>query len=1126
VSTPSGEIAELSGDQRKQLLSNVLRDLADSSSHYPLSFAQERLWFLDRFETNSPLYNIPLAMRLPTAMDPGALDRALNLIVARHEALRTTFQVIDGTPAQVVEPQLEIDLQLTDLTAVGQERREQIAQELAGHEAREPFDLKKGPLLRARLLRMAANDYLFLLTIHHIVSDGWSMGLLMQELQAFYGAELSGRSADLPALPMQYGMFAKRQRRELRGELLERLLEYWREQLDNAEQTLLLPTDYLRPPVRAFRGDFHPLEIPAATLHRLKRLAQQNGATLFMVLMAAFNVLLGRYSGATDLSVGTPIANRMNADTEQLIGFFVNTLVIRSDLSGDPPFNELLLRVREATLGAYSHQELPFSRVVETLQPDRDLARNPLFQVMLVLQNTPGVGGPRGGGSDSSSAHAGTAPDMVSGTAKFDLTLTLMESDAALKGGIEYDIDLFRPSTIQVMARQLKVLLAALGERPATRLSLLPLSDDEERQSLRKWAVGAPVQYGDQPHLAAEVLRRAAEHPERTAVQYGEAALSYAGLVAEAVRIAHALTDKGVAVEERVGLWLEPSPRLVAAMLGVWLAGAAYVPLDLDSPTDRIKYALKKSGVRIVVTDGIARERLPRGLTRLLDLDKARLERFPEVPPARAIHQHGLAYVMFTSGSTGTPKGVAVTHRNLLWLLTTGDDYTPIRPGLRVAQGASCVFDASTFEIWAALGRGATVVGLAKETLLQPERLVEALLSQGIDLLYLTAALFHELASKRPTAFATLECLLVGGDVVDPRLTAAVLANGGPLRLVHVYGPTEATVFSSTHAVPTATALPRSLSIGKPIPGTTSYVLDANLEPAPVGIPGELYIAGDGLARGYLEQPAQSAAAFLPDPFAQQSGARMYRTGDLARVLPNGELEFLGRRDHQVKVRGFRVELGEIERVLLGHPAVANCVVILHPAGETAGSRRLVAYVSPVLEKSLALAELRSHASKSLPEYMVPAAWVVLDQWPLSATGKLNRAALPPPGDERPELASDYRPPQGAVEEVLCALFGEVLGTERVGVEDNFFELGGHSLLATQLITRIVDAFEVEFPLRAVFEGPTVREHKQKLFELAGQEYAERAAQLLLKLSDMSDDEVASLVQERNGPVHHSLGAD
>ncbi|HTG35649.1 MAG TPA: non-ribosomal peptide synthase/polyketide synthase [Thermoanaerobaculia bacterium] len=1032
----------------------------------PLSFAQQRLWFLDQMEPGNPAYNLPTAFRLTGELDPAALAEAIREVVRRHEALRTRFEVVAGEPSQAIAPAFPVELPLIDLGGLDAAVRDPEARRLAAEEGARAFDLARGPLLRATLFRLGPDEHLVLAAMHHIVSDGWSMGVFIREVAVLYEAARSGRPSPLPELPVQYADFAAWQRRHLAGEALGRQLAYWRGRLAGAPAVLELPTDRPRPAVRRHLGEQRPWRSSPGLLAGLEAVARKGGATLYMVLLAAFQTLLQRLGGGDDCLVGSPIANRNRAEIEGLIGFFVNTLVLRGDLAGNPTFLELLGRTREAALGAYAHQDLPFEKLVEELRPERSLSHAPLFQVVLTLQNAP-VGALELPGLTLTPLAAGT------GTAKFDLTLSLGTGPAGLGGSWEYDRDLFDPATVARIAERFAILLAGVAADPAARLADLPLLSGAERhQAIVEWNDVASFFPRDRT-LGELFAAQAARTPDATAVVCRGESLTYAALDARADRLARRLRRLGIGPEVPVGLCADRSLDLIAALVAIVKAGGAYVPLDPAYPGERLAYMLESSGAPLVLAEEGTRSALPACSARVLLLEELRDGEESDVPdpPAPRAVPESLAYILYTSGSTGRPKGVAVCHRSVARLVRE-TNYARLDAGETFLQLAPLAFDPSTLEIWGALLNGGRLV-LFPERLPLPEDLEATIRTEGVTTLWLTAGLFHQVVDHRIEGLRPLRQLLAGGEALSPPHVRRVLERFPELRMVNGYGPTEVTTFTTCwrgrELPPSALSVP----IGRPIANTRVLVLGTDGRPVPPGVPGELFAGGDGVARGYFGRPDLTAERFVPDPCPPpgETGARLYRTGDRVRYLADGELEFLGRLDGQVKVRGFRIELGEIESALGRHPGVREAAVLVRE--DAPGDRRIVAYVVGEGGEPTP-AVLRAFAAEALPEFMVPAAWVLLDALPLTPNGKVDRRALAALGAGTVDATAggEYLPPRTPVEEILAGLWAEVLGVDRVGARDDFFERGGHSLLATRLISGVRAALGADLPMRKLFESP------------------------------------------------------
>ncbi|HEX5748967.1 MAG TPA: amino acid adenylation domain-containing protein [Archangium sp.] len=1018
------------------------------------------MWFLDQLQPGSSFYNVPTAVRLEGALDVAALERALHELVRRHEALRTTFHIHQGQPVQVISADGSLPLQVEDLRSLPSAEREAEARRRTTAHALRPFDLGRGPVLRALLLRLDEQQHVLVLTLHHIVSDGWSMGVLVREVAALYEAFSQGRPSPLTELPVQYADYSAWQRGWLQGEVLEQQLGWWRQQLADAPRALELPTDKPRPPVQTYRGATRRIQLPPELSQSIKSLARQEGVTPFMLLLAAFQVLLSRYSGQDDISVGSPIAGRNRGEVEGLIGFFVNTLVLRTRLSPQRSFRELLARVKETTLGAYAHQELPFEKLVEELQPERDMSRSPLFQVLFTVQNAPM--------SEQSLPGLTMRPlELPGDTAKFDLSLGMMEADQGFLGDLEYNTDLYESSTIQRMLGHLHVLLEGIAAAPERQVRELPLLNDSERRQLLVDWNATRVNYPRESTVPSLFEAQVERSPDSIAVEYQGQTLTYRQLNSRSNQLAHHLRQLGVGPEVRVGLCLERSLELVIAILGVLKAGGTYVPFDPSYPADRLSFMLQDTGVKVILTQSHLANALPArdALFIRLDADWEQVRAHPESNPSSGPSADNTAYIMYTSGSTGRPKGVCVPHRGVVRLVQ-GSTFIDMGPQEVFLQLAPISFDASTLELWGALLHGAKLVVYPAGTPSLDE-LGTALVRSGITTLWLTAALFEQMQATQPHALRGVRQLLAGGDVLPVGRVKERLSHGG--LLVNGYGPTENTTFTCCYPMSEVSQVGHTVSIGTPISNTQVYLLDAWMQPVPAGVAGELYTGGDGLASGYLNRPELTAEKFVPNPFSSEPGGRLYRTGDLARYLPDGRIEFLGRIDNQVKVRGFRIELGEVESVLAQNPQVRETVVVVRE--DVPGDKRLVAYVvanDAIPEAS----DLRAWMKQRLPEYMVPSAFVVLDTLPLSPNGKVDRKALPVP--EQPAASQEYVAPRNETEERLAALWSEVLRMPRVGIHDNFFELGGHSLLATQVVARIRESFQVELPLRELFDAPTL----------------------------------------------------
>jgi amino acid adenylation domain-containing protein len=1030
----------------------------------PLSFAQERLWFFEQLQPGTATYNLPNILRLDGKLNADALERTCNEIICRHESLRTGFDMVAGQPVQVIREEMQVKLQMIDLTPLPEREREDEAKRVAKLEAERPFNILQDDLVRGMLLCLDETEHVLIINIHHICSDGWSMGVMVQELAAIYGAFVNDRPSPLRPLPIQYADFSVWQRNWLSGEVLDEQMSYWKDQLGGEVPILQLPTDHPRPAARSFRGGDEMFTLPAALTKRLHQLAQREGVTMYMLLLATFNVLMHRYSGQDDILVGSPIANRNRGEIEGLIGFFVNTLVMRSDLSGNPSFQEVLKRVRKTTIDAYAHQDLPFEKLVEELQPERNMSTSALFQVLFVLQNAPM-------GSLDLPGLSISPWNISSGTSKFDLSIYMVEEEGMLTGALEYNADLFEHDTMLRVIEHFKQLLSSIVAEPERAITELPLLSEAEQRKVLVEFNDTKTSYPRTSALHHLFEEQAASYPESVALVFGDAQLTYRELNERANRLARHLQKLGVGPDMLVGICAERSFEMVVGLLGILKAGGAYVPLDPNYPTERLAHMISDANVSVLVAHEHLLAHLPEHGAQVVLLD-AECDGFANERSENtevAVTGEHVAYVMYTSGSTGTPKGVVIPQQGVVRLVKE-TDYVEFGACHVFLQFAPISFDAATFEIWGALLNGAKLV-IAPPGKLSLEELGDVLVQHRITTLWLTAGLFHQMVEGHLAALQHVRQLLAGGDVLSPVHVKKVLEQVPGIVVVNGYGPTESTTFATCHVMQDVSHVGTSVSIGQPIANTQVYVLDTQRQPVPLGVPGELYIAGDGLARGYLNLPELSAERFLPNPFAGEAGVRMYQTGDLVRYLPDGTLEFLGRIDGQVKIRGFRIEPGEIEAALELHPQVREAVVIARE--DVPGDKRLVAYAVQQEADAVSVSEMRHFLKNKLPEHLLPSSIVFMDRFPLSPNGKVDRRALPAPDTSR-QVDSEYVAPSTETELLVAAIWQEVLGVAQVGVTDDFFEMGGHSLLATQLLSRLRNTFQVELPLRVLFEAPTV----------------------------------------------------
>ncbi|MEA2694434.1 MAG: hypothetical protein QOJ16_3821, partial [Acidobacteriota bacterium] len=1031
----------------------------------PLSFGQERFWFLDQLEPGNPAYTVAQTLRLLGEARVAVLAVAFAEVERRHEVLRTTFEARDGQPAQVIRGTVARVLPVVDLAGLPAARAAVEALALARRDKLRAFALDRGPLLRVSLLRLGREHHWLLLAMHHIVSDGWSLGVMVREIGLLCEAWGGGRPSPLPELPLQYADYACWQRQWLASGVLEAQLAYWRQRLAGTS-ALELPLDRPRRRTPGRQGEKLLAELDPVLADRLKSFSRSEGATVFMTLLAAFSLLLSRHTGEEDVAMGSVIANRTRREIEGLIGFFANTQVLRTDLSGDPSFRQLLVRVREMAAGAYAHQDLPFERLVEDLQPVRNVGQAPLFRVMVILENTPSERRPVSGPTVEV-VDTGGAP------VQFDLTLVLGESRSGFFARFEYDGNLFDSSTVWRLADHFGTLVRdALGspDRPLSRLALLSAP---ERHQLGEWS-GGEAAAGPALTLHELVLAAAWRTPDAVALLCAGEQVTYGELAARIERLAGVLRGLGVIAEERVAVCLERSTALPVALLAVLAAGGVYVPLDPAFPPERLRLMLADCSARLILTEAELQERLPeaagrRVLLRVLlapsGLPDAELG---WLPPGREPVPENLAYVLYTSGSTGRPKGVEVRHAGVVAFLAAMASAPSLQATDTLLAVTTVSFDIAALEIFLPLAVGGRVVLASRETASDGSLLAAALARVGASALQATPATWRMLLAAGWRGEPGLKALC-GGEALPRDLAAELRGRVG--ELWNLYGPTETTIWSTLDRVGEDEPGEGALPIGRPIPGTRARVLDRHLETVPPGAVGELWLGGAGVARGYHGRPDLTAERFLPDPWSPEPGARLYRTGDIVRYLPGGRLAYLGRADQQVKVRGFRIEPGEVEAVLTAHPAVDQAVVMARE--DRPGDRRLVAYVVAREEAPGLTTALFALAAERLPAYLVPSSFVVLPALPLTPNGKLDRRALPAP---EWESEGAYVPPETPFEEVLAAIWAELLGLERVGARDDFFALGGHSFLATQVVSRLRQAFGVEVAVRALFERPTVRQ--------------------------------------------------
>lgn len=1067
----------------------------------PLSFAQQRLWFLDQFDPDSAVYNLALPVRFAAPVDASVLEGAVNDLIARHETLRTTFATVADEPVQVIAPILKIKMPVHDLRNLAEPTKKIEMQRLMTQQIQTPFDLKHGPVLRAELIRLRDNDNLFLFTIHHIAADGWSMDIISRELVAFYEARRSRSSPSLPDLPIQYADFACWQRRYLSGPVLQRDVGYWKDKLQGVPPLLELPSDRPRPAVQSFTGGMYMFAMPPSLLKSVKNFSEKEQVTLFTTLLSVFYVLLYRYTGREDLVVGSPIANRVRPELEGLIGFITNTLVLRTQISANSTFRALVSEVRDVTMGAFAHQAIPFERLVEEIQPNRNLSYNPLFQVMFALQNT-GRPMETGGALDED------APTLSAGVSKFDLTMFLSETASDLRAGIEYNSDLFDLSSVERLAGHYGALLAAALNEPDRPIWSLPMLLPAETTALADWNdTDEPIQ-SEICHTLFE--RQAALLPDGIALVAGEERTTYKVLNDRANALAHRLIARGVGPGSRVAICIERGVDMIVALLATLKAGAAYVPIDPSYPKERIAYMASDAGVALVLTQSARRSELSGATDAVLAIDDPEPAILAHDNPAAPVSADSLAYVIYTSGSTGKPKGVAMPHGPLASLIRWQIARSALPTAAATLQFASLSFDVSFQEIFSTLGAGGTLVLITEEQRRDPPTLWKLLRHEDVRRLFLPYVALQQLAEHARHVDALPESLtelITAGEQlqITPQIAAMITRLGA--NLYNQYGPTESHVVTELRLTGAASDWPARPSIGCALPNAVIQILDSHGQLCPIGVPGELCIGGSALAHGYLEQRALTAERFVPDGQSARGG-RLYRTGDRARYIANGEIEFLGRSDQQVKIRGFRVELGEIEVALRTHPSVREAVVI---ARESRGELRLFGYIQADPESPVSTEDLRAHLRAILPDQMIPGTYVIMGSLPLTPSGKLSRSNLPDPQEE-PSHSITGAIPRTPVEIALARLWSEILQVQSVGIKDNFFELGGHSLLATRVISRIRDEFGAELPVRLMFDNPTIEALAlatvESMLEKRGDD---QIARLLAEVEQMPDEAAYSL---------------
>ncbi len=1099
MSQEARRVEELSRSEKRSLLAELLRKKAARPKAVRLSFAQQRLWFLNQLAPEDTAYNIASAMRLLGPLNESALRRTLNEIVQRHESLRTSFRIIDGQPMQVIQAAVPQGLPLIDLSKLPHFAREQEAYRLAMQESWRIFDLAKDGLLRVSLLQLAGEEHVLLFATHHIISDEWSMGILVKEVSVLYAAYSQGQESPLSPLPIQYADFSEWQRQKLQGEVLEGAFSYWRQQLADCPPVLRMPLDRPRQPRQHMRGASQTLTLPGVLIERLNIFSRSEHVTLFMTLLAAFKVLLYRYTMQTDIMVGTTVANRNKIELEGLIGFFVNTLVLRTDLSGEPSFRELLQRLRQVALGAYTHQEVPFEKLVDELQPDRAAGQMPLFQVVFQHLKVP---------QSNSVELAGLtlSPFEIEGeTAKFDLTISLIEREDTLAILAKYNAELFDEATIARLLRHYEMLLQSVVNAPQQRLSELSLLTEAERQQLLLEINPARQVFEESSclhHLFAAQVERT---PEAVAVVYEGQSLSYSELNRRANQLAHHLRSLSVKTETRVGVFMERSIEMVVALLGILKADAAYVPLDPTYPPERLAFALADAQISVLVTQPHLLNVLPEDTANKLvvvDIGADVISQQDTANPTSFASPDNVAYVIYTSGSTGSPKGVMVSHHNVSRLFIATQDWFQFGSDDVWTLFHSYAFDFSVWELWGALLYGGRLVIVPYRVSRSPVAFYELLSVERVTVLNQTPSAFRQLVAaeerleERPAL--ALRSVIFGGEALEIASLRSWYGrrDEGRPRLVNMYGITETCVHVTYRSLRASDSITAAGSlIGVPIGDLEVYVLDGLMRPVPAGVAGEIFVGGEGLARGYLNRPELTAERFIPNPFSSQAGARLYKTGDLARRLADRDLEYIGRGDQQVKIRGFRIELGEIEAALRSHELVREAVVVVRDE-QSVEDKRLIAYVVGAAGNAAkpGISELREHLKEKLPEYMVPSAFVVLEEFPLTPNGKVDRRALPAPANLRPDLNRPYVAPQTQMEEILAGMWRDVLQVESIGIHDNFFELGGDSIKGAMFINELQAKLGEIIHVAVIFDAVTIAELSAYL--------SERYAQAVARISN------------------------
>lgn len=1028
---------------------------------FPASFAQQRLWFLDQMVPGTAFYNISQATKFPFQVNSRILEMSLNEIVQRHETLRTTFKAVDGKPFQVVTSFMKLDLLVHDLTHLTIQDRDVAAQQLADRDAAMPFDLAKGPLIRASLIKLDYDDHVFMFSMHHIISDIWSVNIFFNELSVLYESFVQGKPSPLPELPLQYADFSVWQLEYLKGSVLKEEVAYWKEKLDDITP-LQLPLDKPRLPFQSFRGGHEVFELPESLSNAIKKLSQQENATLFMTLLSAFVALLHRYSQQYDIVVGVPLAGRNQTEIENLIGFFVNSIVIRTQLPTDISFTELLQKVKAISLEAFAHGDLPFEKLVEELHPIRDVSRNPLFQVLFQMATAKDT-------TSHTSHKKSMGIDVILNTSKFDLTLSMREENGKLLGYFEYNTDLFFPQTIERLTCHYINLLQAIVDSPLRVISGFEFLDIKEKQQLLfDWNNNSnPYPIDELVHQLIE--KRAIEWPEQIAIFTDIDKISYAELNSQANQLAHFLIREGITPDAMVVVCIERSVKMVVTHLAILKAGGAFVPLDPAYPAERLAFTMNDSGASFLIIDEHLKVQLLTGtdIRIVTDRDWKAIEDFPVYTPKVSLLPANRAYVIYTSGSTGKPKGVELSHGGLLNLVHWQIETYEISRRDCCLQMATPAYDAYVYELFPCLASGATVYLMDDFTRTSPSQLKDKLIEKGVTISILPTSLAESILNEPWPDVVPLRILGTAGE----KLMRLPL-NPLPFKFLNLYGPTENTVIASYW--PVATELTQEFPpIGRPVTNVQLYILDNRLNPVPVGISGELFIGGEAIARGYLNRPGLTAEKFVPDPFAGKPGRRLYKTGDLVRYLPDGNIDFIGRIDNQVKLRGYRVELEEIEKVIREHAAIREAVVMLKDI--YSGDKAILAYVSLHPGDNPSAEMIRTFLKDKLPAFMIPSFIIILDDLPKSISGKVDRKALPNPNELAFVNGNDYDPAVTPMEMTISNVWKKFMRVEKISVNKNFFDAGGHSLMMAQVHHYLREKLDTQISLIDLFQFPTIR---------------------------------------------------